>query len=442
VIWIQAAWLVADHVHSRSALMLSRAVPPDASKLDAELVIVIWQRAAVGAVTLVTAELPHAQAKSEATTALNSRALECRTSIRNTSAGPATITRAMRTVIVLALAASVGCVGNRAPTSAALEPTCAASNGAGVHWARTAPAREIESLNRWCAGVGPPSRVAAGSSQADPTGPLAIVSWNTHVGGGDLDAFVDALRSSRLTGGTPVANFVLLLQEAYRADGPVPAELPRGARWASAEQRSTRNGKARDEILAAARRLHLNVVYVPSMRNGPPVTAREDRGNAIVSTLPLTDVTAVELPLERQRRVAIEATVTLRPARGAAVALRLVTVHLTNMVMHHLWVFSEPGRDRQARALARVLPHDGPLVIGGDFNTWFGVRDAAYRDLARGMRRADVNDPRPTFGPMRLDHLLFRLPQGWRTTVRRASSRYGSDHYPLVAIVDGPRPIH
>ena len=43
---------------------------------------------------------------------------------------------------------------------------------------------------------------------------------------------------------------------------------------------------------------------------------------------------------------------------------------------------------------------------------------------------------RATFGPLRLDHLLFRMPDGWRAEVRRADSKYGSDHYPLVATVD------
>jgi endonuclease/exonuclease/phosphatase (EEP) superfamily protein YafD len=37
---------------------------------------------------------------------------------------------------------------------------------------------------------------------------------------------------------------------------------------------------------------------------------------------------------------------------------------------------------------------------------------------------------------MRLDHLLFRLPGGWTAAVRRAEDRYGSDHYPLVALIE------
>ncbi len=321
----------------------------------------------------------------------------------------------MRSAIVVTLAVSVACVGNRPPTSPVVEPTCAASRGDGVEWRRTAPLREVGSLDRWCEAVGPPSRIDARRGEERFDGSFAVVTWNTHIGAGDLDALVADLQSSRLTGGRPVTTFVLLLQEAYRSGDPVPA---------------------RDEIVAAARRLRLNAIYVPSMRNGRPETARGDRGNAILSTLPLSGVTAIELPLERQRRVAIEATITLPPEGGTTLPLHVVTAHLTNMVMHHLWLFSEPGRNRQAHALARALSRDGAMIIGGDFNTWFGVRDAAYRALAAGMRPAAPDDRRPTFGPMRLDHLLFRLPDGWRATVRRAASRYGSDHHALVALIE------
>ena len=164
----------------------------------------------------------------------------------------------------------------------------------------------------------------------------------------------------------------------------------------------------------------------------------EDRGNAILSTMPLSDLTAIELPLERQRRVALQATVQLTTRNRAPVALRLISTHFTNMVMKRLWVLSESGRLRQARALATVLPPDGPLVLGGDFNAWFGYRDAAYKALAQKVPAASSDDRRATFGPMRLDHVLTRLPSGWRATVRRAVSRYGSDHYPLVATLAPP----
>ena len=154
-----------------------------------------------------------------------------------------------------------------------------------------------------------------------------------------------------------------------------------------------------------------------------------------LSTLPLSDLTAIELPLESQRRVALEATVSVAPPGLGPLTLRFVCTHFTNMVAHHLFLLSESGRLRQARALTRVLPADGPLIVGGDFNAWFGYRDATFRELSRVAPPASSDDRRATFGPMRLDHVLLRLPDEWRAAVRRAGSRYGSDHYPLVATI-------
>ena len=55
------------------------------------------------------------------------------------------------------------------------------------------------------------------------------------------------------------------------------------------------------DINGHAAGLGLSIFYAPSMRNGPEL--REDRGNAIISTEPLLDPIALELPLARQRRV-------------------------------------------------------------------------------------------------------------------------------------------
>jgi len=277
-----------------------------------------------------------------------------------------------------------------------------------VQWIRTAPARESAALDRQCAAIGLPIRIHSTHEGKISTGPIAIVSWNTHVGAGDIGRLVKDLRSRRLTGGRDAAEFVLLLQEVSRA--AASAGPPAG----------------------------FDGIYVPSMRNGPPSSSGpDDRGNAIYSTLPLELVTAIELPLERQRRVAVKAEVWLPLPSGAVTPLWLVDTHFTNMVAHHFWLASEFGRDRQARALASVLPVGGLLVVGGDFNAWFGFHDAAYREIAHaGLRGAPGEDRRPTFGHLRLDHLLFRMPEEWRVTVRRGDDRYGSDHYPLVALVD------
>jgi endonuclease/exonuclease/phosphatase family metal-dependent hydrolase len=104
-----------------------------------------------------------------------------------------------------------------------------------------------------------------------------------------------------------------------------------------------------------------------------------------------------------------------------------------------MWILAEPGRGRQARSLAAALDDGRPTVVGGDLNSWFGFHDSAYKELARRFPRLDVRDRRPTFGPLRLDHMFFRLPDGWRVEMHRADDRFGSDHYPLIAIVTIPR---
>ena len=346
-----------------------------------------------------------------------------------------------RRVRRITIALSVAFLGSAALIYGGADTTCDARGGQVVRWVRTAPDDERAAIDHWCAAVGPPVRITALRGPEVFTGSFTLVTWNTHVGAGDLDGFVGDLRSGRITG-APVTQFVLLLQEVYRAGTDVPGgaktdpPMPGLAAllWAAA-QRPARLSGPRDDIVTMARRLGLHAVYVPSMRNGAPLATNEDRGNAILSTAALTEPGAIELPLERQRRVAIEATVHVRSG-GRDVALALVDTHFTNMVMHHAWLFSIAGRTRQAHALAGVLPTAGPMIIGGDFNAWFGFHDAAYRELARLAGPAPNQDRRATFGPMRLDHLLFRLPPGWRATVRRAEGRYGSDHYPLVALLE------
>src|SRR3954468_13990746 len=73
VIAIQPASVVAVHAHSREMVTARVPAPPAEPKLDDGLVSVAWHRAAVGPVTLVTAELPHAIARAAAASVGNSR---------------------------------------------------------------------------------------------------------------------------------------------------------------------------------------------------------------------------------------------------------------------------------------------------------------------------------------------------------------------------------
>jgi endonuclease/exonuclease/phosphatase family metal-dependent hydrolase len=231
---------------------------------------------------------------------------------------------------------------------------------------------------------------------------------------------------------------VLLLQEAYRSGPEVPSALDGDAIFASVIRGLRRDGK-REEIESVASSLGLHAYYVPSMRNGGPPTSDEDRGNAILSTLPLTDLTAIELPFEAQRRVAIAATVNGTTEQGRPWRLRVVSAHLDNMVgARRLWIAGgEFARVRQAKGLLGAIGSDDtPLVLGADMNTWFGFRDRAYTEAIRAFPQTRVTDRRATFrGLLRLDHLFFRLDEGWTAAFHRADDRYDSDHYPLVGTI-------
>ena len=251
-----------------------------------------------------------------------------------------------------------------------------------------------------------------------------------HVGGGDIARlFTDVRREAGAN--LPV---VLLIQEAYREGPEVPTKLDGTASFASLIK-SLRPDGSREEIASVARRLGLHAYYVPSMRNGGPDRSAEDRGNAILSTLPLDgaqrDRAAVRTPAPRRGRRDGGG----RHSSGAPWRVRVVSAHLDNMVgARRLWVAGgKLGRTRQARGLVSALADEKALVLGGDLNTWFGFRDSAYLAAARAFPQTQVSDQRATFhGLLRLDHLFFRLDEGWRAAFRRAEDRYDSDHYPLI----------
>jgi endonuclease/exonuclease/phosphatase family metal-dependent hydrolase len=286
-------------------------------------------------------------------------------------------------------------------------------------------------LQRWANAVGPPF-VHQRSSIAAPANDLRLVSWNAAVGEGDVVRLIADLQRDQAN-----RPLILLLQEVYRECADVPMTLERDAAFAGHLGAGERQG-AGDDIETIAAKSGLNVYYVPSMRNGSPAVSREDRGNAIVSNLPLDALGAVELPFERQRRVAVAATAAGRAADGTPWHVRLVSAHLDNMVgPRRLW-FAGGGfaRARQARALVDYVRDDELVVLGGDFNTWFGFAEPAFGETARAFTHTDAGDPRPTFhNLLRLDHLFVRLPDRWRVDIVRGPSRYGSDHWPLIATI-------
>jgi endonuclease/exonuclease/phosphatase family metal-dependent hydrolase len=234
--------------------------------------------------------------------------------------------------------------------------------------------------------------------------PVAIVTWNTYLGRGDLDAFVSGLRRGDLTGGDPVDAFVLLLQEVYRAD-----------------------------ILRRANAFGVHALFVPTLRRA---SEPDDRGNAILSTLPIGNVLIAELPFEKQRRIAVAAEIRATGPGEVARPFHVATVHLTTTVA---LTRGGPGaaRERQAHAVVqalRALPP--PIVVGGDLNTWWGDDEPAVKLLREEYPDALPLKARSTWhGPLglatKLDYLFARTG-GPPLAVERLPNRFGSDHYPVI----------
>jgi endonuclease/exonuclease/phosphatase family metal-dependent hydrolase len=316
--------------------------------------------------------------------------------------------------------------------------SCAArqdSTGVNFQISVEADARE---LTRWCRAVGGPVLVETPAVAATAMPPaldeLAVISWNAHLAEGQLDALIAKLKSGALTDGKPVQHFVLLSQELYRRGDAVPEF--------DAANRSAYAIRPRDpdvaDINGHAASLGLSIFYAPSMRNGPEL--REDRGNAIISTEPLIDPIALELPLARQRRVTLGAAVHIRTDAGIR-RLELVDAHLEPLSSPKtLWVFKNP-REAQARAILDLL--DEPrytdrartfgVIVGGDFNT---VRDGADESAIHLLKvwssGEATEDPRDTHMMGRLDYLFFNLPDGWNASTQRLDERFGSDHHPVL----------
>lgn len=304
------------------------------------------------------------------------------------------------------------------PIAMAIHPvptSCRASPSLAVRWISPDEPDERRQLALWCDAVGPAVRYEAPHRTPNEAATsLTVVVWNAGVGQGRIAELIGDVRAQY-----PASELVLLAQEVFRS-GDVPGECAPDAR------RARRIGRRRhdEEVLAVARGLGLHAVYIPSMRNGEDCRSepREDRGNAILSTLPLDNATAIELPVAQQRRVAVAASV-----RIGARDLWLASIHLDTSPFAHR---------RQARALAgglKAIDAARALIVGGDFNG--ALPDPGIIEARRHFREISCGDePTHNFPALRLDR-LFR--EGAVTVEKCETSRrsYGSDHWPVIATI-------
>jgi endonuclease/exonuclease/phosphatase family metal-dependent hydrolase len=326
-------------------------------------------------------------------------------------------------VVMTAGAMSSGC----APVRMQFEPAltscrqAAPAGGPAHRWVAPFDAGDRRKLQSWCDAVGrvvvhdagPPAAGSADSAHADRA--VIFVSWNMAVGKGDLVRLLDEARGDHAG-----AELIVLLQEAYRAK-TVPGECPAGSGRTRALGLPRSPGS--EDIVELAQRLGMHYAYAPSMRNGLDcvVEPREDRGNAILSTLALSDIAVIELPFAQQRRVALAARV-----QNGDRTLGVLSTHFDTV----------RGHTDMARGIAQtigLLGWTGPLVVAGDFNSAL-IGDGGIREMRKHFVELDCGSG-PTHGVIgRLDHVFIGLhdpPFACRT----GTNRHGSDHSPLIAVM-------
>ncbi len=369
------------------------------------------------------------------------------------------------TATALAVSLSACAVGHemdvRAPAGA-----CASAPNADVAWARPDSEGEQSRLDDWCSATGEPVVRQLASAEvpgeilreaslgggpvpaaaflspavdADAIESLIVATWNIEVGAGDLTGFLEeqigySCESARTARESRIP-FVLLVQEAHRASSEIP-DIPEGVSLPSAIGKSNAHD-SRTDIVEIAERCDLSLFYAPSMRNGAEVEGEipEDRGNAILASIPLSEHSAVELPLETQRRVAV-AALAHPPGREP---IRVVSFHF-DVAANVLRVITTGNstRLRQGLGLARALEEldEGDrqiaTIIGGDVNSW-SEKESVIRHLSERFPESPTATAEGTRGGYPTDHMFLRTFEGSTIVLDEGSYRvvpdeYGSDH--------------
>jgi endonuclease/exonuclease/phosphatase family metal-dependent hydrolase len=297
-------------------------------------------------------------------------------------------------------------------------------------------------LDAWRRNVGAQVALDLTNPQSSPRhGSLVVLSWNVWIGRGRLREVVSRIRNGDYVdlGADPDVPLLVLAQEAYRRDSSVP-KLQEG----QAGRVLIAQLGPQEDVVETAHELGMNLRYAPSMRNG---SDQSDRGNAILSTLPLEGAHAVELPLVLQRRVAVTATIALGDTR-----FRVVSAHLDPRGPPGYRWLGAAGRALQAQHLIRSIKDD-TAILGADLNLGRGRYERAWRLLGEAGFTFGVPPSLPrwrhTFHALPrlvLDYLLVRDRGGViaEALVHRLDEHpqdrgarvFGSDHHPLLGRID------
>jgi endonuclease/exonuclease/phosphatase family metal-dependent hydrolase len=165
-------------------------------------------------------------------------------------------------------------------------------------------------------------------------------------------------------------------------------------------------------------------------------------GNAVLSRWPIVEDRVLTLPHETlmtgHRRIAVSVDIDL-----AGLPIRAISIHTATMIM------DQQKRVEQAKAARDSLGgFEGPVVIGGDFNTVSEYEGTLLRQSMRRLRLRQVRLPEgPTIAnkykkvpgtePV-LDHLFYKeFEAGSRGVARETKA---SDHYPIWVVLAVPDP--
>ncbi len=292
--------------------------------------------------------------------------------------------------------------------------------------------------------------------------PITVVSWNVEGRAGDVPRFLLEELAYDCDTRRGTQHFVVLVQEGVRRSPRVPRAAPE---YAPALGSAATHDRA--DFIEAARACGLSYLYVPSMRNGIEEYAdgREDRGNAILATLPLQTPTAIELPFEGQRRVAVMASIEAPVSRDT---ISVVSLHLDTFAgVARALLSGASSKERQVLGLVDALGLDddtgrgiglgNTLLVAGDLNTW-SERQTAIQRLVEYFPDSPPVDDQPTRGQFPTDHIFaivgqpaaLALDGNDATPVIRGltidaesyaliADRYLSDHKPRLLRLTSPR---
>jgi endonuclease/exonuclease/phosphatase (EEP) superfamily protein YafD len=165
----------------------------------------------------------------------------------------------------------------------------------------------------------------------------------------------------------------------------------------------------------------------------------EDADYGVLTASRVAPVTACTQRIEEPLlRIPKSAVVVWLPLAGTTRTLAVANVHSINFSL------SLGAYEAQLAALADVLEqHDGPILLGGDLNTWSQARLDAVARTAQRLGLVEIvfaDDGRTRFLGQQVDHLLVR---GLAVTSSGTTTVESSDHNPVAATLRlAPPPVN